>query len=284
MSCCTPKAATPSRAVESGDIRDRVRERYADVARTAGVESCCGGSTCTTVDSSQAVGYSAVELESIPEGANLGVGCGNPTAVAEIRVGETVVDLGSGAGIDCFLAAKAAGPDGRVIGVDMTDEMIERARRNAADGGFTNVEFRKGFIEELPVEDESADLVISNCVINLSPDKPRVFREVHRALKPGGRMVISDIVVTEPLPDAVQKSIEAYVGCIAGALHIDDYLGAIRAAGFSSVEVVSKSSYGAIVASDAELVARFAAELGSDTADVERWASAVTSLRVRAVK
>jgi ubiquinone/menaquinone biosynthesis C-methylase UbiE len=284
MSCCTPNATTPSPAVESNDIRDRVRERYADVARTAGVESCCGGTSCSTVETSQAVGYTPEELASIPDSSNLGVGCGNPTAVAEIREGETVVDLGSGGGIDCFLAARATGPNGRVIGVDMTDEMLDRARRNASDGGFTNVEFRKGFIEELPLEDESADLVISNCVINLSPDKPRVFREVYRALKPGGRMVISDIVVTEPLPEAVQKSIEAYVGCIAGALHIDDYVGAIRAAGFSSVEVLSNKNYGAMVASDSDLVARFAAELGSDATAVERWASAVASLRLRAVK
>jgi SAM-dependent methyltransferase len=171
-----------------------------------------------------------------------------------------------------------------VIGIDMTDEMLDRARKNAKDGGFTNVEFRKGFIEELPLDDASADLVISNCVINLSPDKPRVFREVHRSLKPGGRMVISDIVVTEALPEAVQRSIEAYVGCIAGALHIDDYLGAIRAAGFSEVEVISKNSYGSLVTADTDLVARFAAELGTDAPSVERWASAVTSLRVRAVK
>ena len=284
MSCCTPNTPKPQTSEETSDIRDRVRERYAGVALTAGAESCCGGSSCAPSDASQAVGYSPDELSSIPSGADLGVGCGNPTAVAEIREGETVVDLGSGAGIDCFLAAKATGPGGRVIGVDMTDEMLERARKNAADGGFANVEFRKGFIEELPINDAAADLVISNCVINLSPDKPRVFREVHRVLKPGGRAVISDIVVTEALPLEVQKSIEAYVGCIAGALHVDEYLGAIRDAGFSKVDVISKSSYGAIVASDKELVARFAAELGSDFASVERWAGAVTSIRVRAVK
>jgi len=285
MSCCTPKANTPSQTAVSSDIRDRVRERYADVARTAGATSCCGSEqSCSTVETSQAVGYSPDELASIPGEANLGVGCGNPTAVAEIRKGETVVDLGSGGGIDCFLAAKATGPDGHVIGIDMTDEMLERARRAASEGGFTNVEFRKGFIEELPLDDASADLVISNCVINLSPDKPRVFGEVYRALRPGGRMVVSDIVVTEPLPDVVQKSIEAYVGCIAGALHVDDYLGAIRAAGFSRVEVISLSSYGSIVASDADLVARFAAELGSNAESVKNWASAVASIRVRAVK
>ena len=285
MSCCSPNTAKPAAATESSDIRDKVRERYADVARTAGATSCCGSEqSCSTVETSQAAGYTASELESIPEAANLGAGCGNPTAVAEIREGETVVDLGSGGGIDCFLAAKATGPNGRVIGIDMTDEMLERARKNAKDGGFTNVEFRKGFIEELPLDDASADLVISNCVINLSPDKPRVFREVYRSLKQGGRMVISDIVVTEALPEVVQRSIEAYVGCIAGALHIDDYLGAIRAAGFSEVEVISKNNYGSIVTADTDLVARFAAELGTDAASVERWASAVTSLRVRAVK
>ena len=283
MSCCSPNATKTVTATEPVEIRDRVREHYADIARSAGVSSCCGPN-CSTEETSKAVGYSASELESIPEAANLGVGCGNPTAVAEIRQGETVVDLGSGGGIDCFLASNATGPNGRVIGIDMTDEMLDRARRNAEQGGFTNVEFRKGFIEELPLDDASADLVISNCVINLSPDKPRVFREIHRALKPGGRMVISDIVVTEVLPEVVQKSVEAYVGCIAGALHLDDYLGAIRAAGFSKVEVISRDSYGNIVAGDSDLVARFADELGTDTASVERWASAVVSLRVRAVK
>ncbi|MBI2213948.1 MAG: arsenite methyltransferase [Acidobacteria bacterium] len=283
MSCCTPKAPTASPALETGDIRDRVRERYAHVALTTGEAPCCG-TDCHPVEASEAIGYTADELASIPGDANPGVGCGNPTAVAEIREGETIVDLGSGGGIDCFLAAKATGPNGRVIGIDMTDEMLERARRGARDGGFSNVEFRKGFIEELPLDDASADLVISNCVINLSPDKPRVFREVYRALKPGGRLVISDIVVTEALPEAVQRSIEAYVGCIAGALHIDDYLDAIRAAGFSEVEVISKNSYGSIVTADRDLVARFAAELGTDAASVGRWASAVTSLRVRAVK
>ena len=285
MSCCSTPTTAPEQKSESADIRDRVRERYADIARTAGATSCCGSEQgCSTIETSQAVGYSSSELESIPSEANLGVGCGNPTAVAEIREGETVVDLGSGGGIDCFLAAKATGPNGRVIGIDMTDEMLERARKNAKDGGFTNVEFRKGVIEELPLDDASADLVISNCVINLSPDKPRVFREVYRSLKPGGRMVISDIVVTEALPEVVQRNIEAYVGCIAGALHIDDYLGAIRDAGFNEVEVISKNSYGSIVTADTDLVARFAAELGTDAASVGRWASAVVSLRVRAVK
>lgn len=285
MSCCSTPTIAPDSKRETADIREQVREHYADVARSAGATSCCGGGeSCSPAATSQAVGYSSDELASIPGEADLGVGCGNPTAVAEIRKGETVVDLGSGGGIDCFLAAKATGPDGRVIGIDMTDEMLDRARRAASAGGFTNVEFRKGFIEELPLDDASADLVISNCVINLSPDKPRVFGEVYRALKPGGRMVVSDIVVTEPLPEIVQKSIEAYVGCIAGALHVDDYLGAIRAAGFSGVDVISLSSYGNIVASDDDLVARFAAELGSDLEAVRHWASAVASIRVRAVK
>jgi SAM-dependent methyltransferase len=280
-------------------IVEQVRLRYAGAAVRAGATpaadtkaapeaaSCCGPSCCGgDVDAAtlaRAVGYDDKDLATAGEG-NLGLGCGNPLALAAIKPGMTVLDLGSGAGFDAFLAAERVGPTGRVIGVDMTDEMLALARRNAAARGATNVEFRKGRLEALPVEDGTVDLVISNCVLNLVPDKAAAFREIGRVLAPGGTISVSDLVLLAPLPESVRGSVEAYVGCIAGALHIDDYLGAIRAAGFSRVEVISSNSYGEIVTADTDLVARFAAELGTDAASVGRWASAVTSLRVRAVK
>jgi len=266
------------------EVREKVRERYGNVAKkTASGGGCCGSSGAEVV-MSQAVGYSPEELGAIPAEANLGVGCGNPTATAAIRPGDTVLDLGSGAGIDCFLAANATGPEGRVIGVDMTDEMLDRARANAARSGYTNVEFRKGMIEDLPVEDGTVDVVISNCVINLSPDKPKVFSEIFRVLKPGGRMVISDIVVKEPLPDAVRNSIEAYAGCIGGAMQADEYLELVRQTGFSEVVEQSRASYGDILTGDEEAVCCLGEEIGVSASDVRHWASSVLSMKVRATK
>ena len=189
------------------------------------------------------IGYTAEQKAAVPEGSNLGLGCGSPLSYAHARAGETVLDLGSGAGIDCFLAAREVGPNGRVIGVDMTPAMIERARANAAKGDYANVEFRLGEIEHLPVADSSVDLIISNCVVNLSPDKPQVFREALRALKPGGRMLVSDLVLTRPLSPALQANVDLYVGCVAGASLRDHYLGAMREAGFADVDVVAESGY-----------------------------------------
>ncbi len=220
-------------------IRQSVRERYGERAKAG--TSCCGSdrSACGTgTPASRAIGYTEDQLGSVPEGADLGLGCGNPTAIASLQEGETVLDLGSGAGLDCFLAAQAVGLTGRAIGVDMTAEMLDRARQNASKNGIENIEFRLGEIEHLPVADRSVDVVISNCVINLSPDKPQVFREAFRALKPGGRMYVSDIVLLKPLPEAVSSSIDAYVGCVAGATIKDDYLAAIEAAGFRDVEIL----------------------------------------------
>jgi len=211
------------------DVKQEVKERYAEVARTG--TGCCGERA------SQAVGYSQQELAAAPQGADLGLGCGNPTAFARLKQGETVLDLGSGPGLDCLLAARAVGPAGYVIGVDMTAEMLERARANAAQVGAANLEFRQGEIENLPVADASVDVVISNCVINLCPDKPRVFREVARVLKPGGRLHLSDIVLNGELPQQLQQSAEAYTACIAGAWQKADYLRAIADAGLSQVEV-----------------------------------------------
>jgi SAM-dependent methyltransferase len=224
----------------SEDIRSAVRDRYAQTARQApDVGSGCG---CGGTSHTDQLGYERSELDSIPATADLGLGCGNPTALAGLQLGETVVDLGSGGGIDCFLASRRVGPGGRVIGVDMTPEMIDRARAAARNGGFQNVEFRLGEIENLPVADGTVDAVISNCVINLSPDKGRVFREAFRALKPGGRLLVSDIVLAGELPAHVRQNAKLWAGCLAGAIPEREYLRRIREAGFSELSVVSRKS------------------------------------------
>jgi len=224
--------------MKSGEIKETVKEKYGQIA--VAESSCCssdGGGLCAPADINI---YTDEELGSAPEGSNLGLGCGNPTAIDSIREGDTVVDLGSGAGFDCFLASKKVGDSGNVIGVDMTDEMLARARENATKGGYENVEFRRGDIENLPVEDNAADIIISNCVINLSPDKKKVFDEAARVLKPGGRLMVSDIVLLKELPERIKSSVEAYVGCIAGALIKDDYIGLIEEAGFTDIDIISE--------------------------------------------
>ncbi len=235
--------------MENRKIKKVVREGYAKVARES--SSCCSGvcapSCCTPASShdtiSKRIGYTNGELKKVPEGANLGLGCGNPVALASLKEGETVLDLGSGSGLDCFLAAKKVGSKGRVIGVDMTPEMIDKARENAQEGAYENVEFRLGEIDSLPASDKSVDIVISNCVINLSPDKKKVFQETLRVLRPGGRLMVSDIVLLKELPDLIKDSPEAYVGCISGAMMKDDYLGVIREAGFEEVKIVGESQF-----------------------------------------
>jgi SAM-dependent methyltransferase len=227
---------------EKDSIRHSVRTAYASRVKSGG---CCGPAKeeISTEDrerfkkSALRMGYSEDDVETVPEGANLGLGCGAPLATAQVKPGETVLDLGSGAGFDAFIAAQAVGPEGHVIGVDMTPEMVAQARENAVKAGVENVEFRHGYIEEVPVEDDTVDVLISNCVINLSPDKPAVFREAFRVLKPGGRVAVSDIVLTEPLPPAVSENMAAYVGCVAGASLLDDYLGSMQEAGFEDVTV-----------------------------------------------
>jgi len=228
------------------EIKKVVREGYAKIARQE--SSCCGpvstcGSTDLAQDISRKIGYTDGELKAVPEGANLGLGCGNPVALAALREGETVLDLGSGAGFDCFLAANNVGGKGRVIGIDMTPEMLEKARENADKSNYANVEFRLGEIENLPVADNSVDVVISNCVINLAPDKRRVFMEAFRVLKPGGRLMVSDIVLLKELPDFIKNSIEAYVGCLSGAIMRDEYIAAIKAAGFQEVRIIDETFF-----------------------------------------
>ena len=230
--------------MEDQEVKSVVRENYARVAKQNG--SCCSSACCGTSkpkEISKRIGYTDEDLEAVPSGSNLGLGCGNPTALASIKAGETVLDLGSGAGFDCFLASNKVGPEGRVIGVDMTEEMVARARDNASKGGYKNVEFRQGEIENLPVEDSTIDVIISNCVINLVPNKDKAFKEAFRVLKPGGRLMVSDIVLLKKLPDFVKDSIEAYVGCVAGAANKDRYLGAIKSAGFGDVTVIDETVF-----------------------------------------
>jgi arsenite methyltransferase len=281
--------------MEDSEIRQTVRAGYGKIVKEAG-SSCCGpkdnanktqgccntNTTAQARESSKSVGYSDEEMDSVPDGANLGLGCGNPLALASLREGETVLDLGSGAGFDCFLAANKVGLKGRVIGVDMTPEMLEKARDNAKKNNYTNVEFRMGEIENLPLADNSVDVITSNCVINLSVDKPRVFREAYRVLKPGGRLMVSDIVVTRELPDIVRKSVQAYIGCVAGASLESEYLGAIEAAGFQEVRVKDTSRLDTSSMADDPTVMALVDDIGIDQA--KELAGAIQSIKVSAIK
>ncbi|MEN6319432.1 MAG: arsenite methyltransferase [Syntrophaceae bacterium] len=269
------------------EIKKVVRDRYGTIAKKATTcclpsASCCGENTMEKIG--RGIGYSPEDLQSVPEGANLGLGCGNPIALASLQEGETVIDLGSGAGFDCFLAARKVGENGRVIGVDMTHEMLDKARENARKGNYQNVEFRLGEIENLPVADNIADIVISNCVINLSPDKGRVFLEAFRILKPGGRLMVSDIVLLKELPAALRDSVAAYTGCVAGALMKDDYLRKIGAAGFQNVEIIAETLFPM-----QELVSHSAVKELSIPYDTvldmaEQLTASIASIKVSAVK
>lgn len=249
---------------EKEGVRDKVREGYASIAARGGsccgperpdrcaesrpagpASSCCGSSSAEGV--AQAVGYSEADLDGLPDGANMGLSCGNPTAVASLRPGEAVLDLGSGGGFDVFIAARKVGPEGRVIGVDMTPEMVSKARASAAglreETGLDNVEFRLGEIEHLPVADGSVDVVISNCVINLSPEKAQVWREIARVLKPGGRVAVADLALLKPLPAALRESVAALVGCVAGAVLVEDTEAMAKAAGLEGIELARHGDY-----------------------------------------
>lgn len=234
-------------SLKNETIREAVRDSYSKIADAGDAGCVCGGPSCcgpakkpTAGDVSVALGYSKDDVSTVPEGANMGLGCGNPQAIASLQPGETVVDLGSGGGFDCFLAARAVGKSGRVIGVDMTPEMIHKARANAVKAGTENVEFRLGEIENLPVGDNTVDVIISNCVINLSPEKTQVFKDAFRVLKPGGRLAVSDIVATAELPEEMKKNLELYAGCIAGAARIDQVESMLQNAGFTDIRVEPK--------------------------------------------
>ena len=234
--------------MENKKIKEHVKKRYGEIAKTdcsSCSSGCCSSSSCGPPPQYIAwkLGYSPGDIESVPEDSVLGLGCGNPVALASLKEGETVLDLGSGGGIDVFLASKKVGPTGKVIGVDMTQEMLDRAKSTASEHGYTNVEFRLGEIEALPVEDEAVDVIISNCVINLAPDKLKVFKEAFRVLKSGGRLMVSDLVTEGELPEDVRKSFDAWAGCIAGALKKGEYLDKIKQAGFKNVKVVSGKPY-----------------------------------------
>ena len=281
--------------MKNREIKRVVREGYARVAKEvssccAPAASCCGDATLAqdtskkTQDTSKKIGYTEGDLKAVPEGANLGLGCGNPVALASLKEGEIVLDLGSGAGFDCFLAANKVGREGKVIGVDMTSEMIEKARENAEKGGYENVEFRLGEIENLPVADSSVDAVISNCVINLSPDKKKVFEETYRALRSGGRLMISDLVLLKELPDAIKNSVQAYVGCLSGAMMRDVYLAAIKAAGFRKVRIVDETSFPVEFIVDDPTVKSLMEDLNISPEKAKETASSVISIKVYAKK
>ena len=260
-------------------LREMVREGYTEVA-----ERASGTTPANAGDVGRRIGYSDAELEAVPEGANLGVGCGNPTSIDRLRPGETVVDLGSGAGFDVFLAARQVGPEGRVIGVDMTDAMLAQARENARKGAFENVEFRKGTIEALPIEDATVDAILSNCVINLSPEKERVFAEAFRVLKPGGRLMISDIVLERPLPEEILRSVDAYLGCVAGGSLRSVYLETVEKAGFREVRIEKEIPFGSAFSFDDPQVRDVVERAGITLDQARDAADAVTSIHLFARK
>lgn len=269
-------------------IKEIVKERYSKIASEGSsccgpASSCCGGNDFAQ-DISRNIGYSDEELKAIPEGSNLGLGCGNPVALASLREGEIVLDLGSGAGLDCFLASQKVGERGKVIGIDMTPEMVKKARENAKKGGYKNIEFRLGEIENLPVPDNLVDVVISNCVINLSPDKDKVFREAYRVLKPGGRLMVSDIVLLKELPDPLKENIDAYIGCISGAAIKAEYLKKIELAGFENVKVIDETSFPIEFLANDPNIKKIIENLGNLGEKIEKLSNSVVSIKVQAFK
>ena len=257
-------------------VKKIVRKGYAKLAKSE--RSCC------TSEMTQKIGYSKKELESVPEGATFSLGCGNPIALASLREGETVVDLGSGGGLDCFLAANKVGEKGHVIGVDMTPEMLDKARENLRKSKHKNVEFRLGEIENLPVANNTADIIISNCVINLSPNKKRVFDETFRVLKPGGRLMISDIVLLKELPEKVKKNVESYIGCVSGAEMKAKYLDLIKQAGFQGVTIVEESHIPMDFVVDDPTARRVMRETGTTLEDAKKFSGSVASIKVSGQK
>ncbi len=292
--CCGPECCSPAETVRDNvaeTVRETVRAGYAGIARRSAATDanngggCCGPATLTADQLAGAIGYSQSDLAATPDGANMGLSCGNPTALASLRPGEVVLDLGSGGGFDCFIAGPKVGESGLVIGVDMTPEMITKARGNLdayrEKSGLNNIEFRLGEIENLPVADASVDVVISNCVLNLSPDKPRVWREIARVLKPGGRVAVSDLALLRPLPESVRSDVEAIIGCVAGAVRVDETRIMAAAAGLSDIQLTPRGSYlNAMSDWQDPLYRRIAASLPPDT----KPADLITSLDVSARK
>lgn len=270
------------------DVKKIVKDRYSKIANQG--LSCCGSisTCCSSGNMSQAIsrgiGYSDEEMGSVPEGANLGLGCGNPVALASLKEGDIVLDLGSGAGFDCFLAADKVGKSGKVIGVDMTSEMVTKARENARQGGYSNVEFRLGEIENLPAADSSVDVIISNCVINLSPDKKQVFADAFRVLKPGGKIMISDIVLLRDLPDVVLNSLEAYVSCISGAMLKDEYLKTIKDAGLKDVTIIDETVFPVDYMLNDPIAQEVIGKLDIASQEIKDIADSVVSVKVSAIK
>ncbi|MBU1342012.1 MAG: arsenite methyltransferase [Proteobacteria bacterium] len=269
--------------MEQNDQQKIVREEYAKIAQNVST-SCCGSVKSNARAASIKVGYSEDELESIPDNANMGLGCGNPTALASISEGETVLDLGSGGGMDCFLAVQKVGPSGKVIGVDMTPEMVEKARQNAVKMGHANVEFRLGEIESLPVADSLVDVIISNCVINLSMCKDQVFQEAYRVLKKGGRIMISDVMLIGELPENVVKSVSAYVGCIAGAVKKEKYLQMIADAGFSDVRIIEETKIPAELWANDPMAEKIRKETGMTKGAGKSLFDSIASVKIFAQK
>lgn len=270
------------------NIKVAVRNRYAEIAKqntsccTTAKSSCCG--TTSVIDISKTIGYSDKELKSVPKDSNLGLGCGNPIALASLKKGETVLDLGSGAGFDCFLAANKVGKAGKVIGIDMTAEMIEKARANARKNKYNNVEFRLGEIENLPIADNSIDIIISNCVINLSPDKEKVFKEAFRVLKPGGRLIVSDIVLLTELPNFIKNSVQAYVGCVAGATQKKNYLRLIKSAGFQNVKILDETNYPIEFVADSNEAKPIINKVKVSADKIKNTINSVASIKVLGIK
>jgi len=277
--------------MDNQDIKKIVREGYAKTAKQessccSSTNSCCGAPDLTE-NISKKIGYSNSDLHSVPEGANLGLGCGNPVALASLKEGETVLDLGAGAGFDCFLAAQRVGKKGRIIGVDMTPEMVEKAQVNAEKGQYHNVEFKLGDIEKLPVDSLSVDVIISNCVINLSPDKEHVFTEAFRVLKPGGRLMISDIVLLNELPEFIKNNAQAYIGCVSGAILKDSYINLIKKAGFKDVQIIDEVSFPLDSLISDSTIQAFFGQLKDKDISIEsilESVSSVKSIKVRAIK
>ncbi|MGP8080134.1 MAG: arsenite methyltransferase [Dehalococcoidales bacterium] len=280
------------------EVQKTVRERYGKIAKesvsggcgcgcgspVSKISPCCGNAPDAVGEISKKVGYSEEEIKAVPEGANLGLGCGNPIALASLQEGEVVLDLGSGGGFDCFLASDRVGEKGKVIGVDMTAEMLDKARENARKGGYKNVEFRLGEIENLPGADNYVDVIISNCVINLSNDKKKVFEEAFRVLKPGGRLMVSDIVVLKELPEDIRESIDAYIGCVAGASTKTEYIKAIKAAGFEKVKVISEDTYPLDLFLDDPNANSIMADLKITTEQAKDISASIASVKVQGMK